>query len=101
MGLSRGEYETFLSLSQQLRYKRERLTTISSRRQGRAFLLDGGDDLPDLWEIVIDPVSMTVHTPLGGCSAFRWIEPSAKATGPWRGYTCSHFAGDVAKGDGQ
>jgi hypothetical protein len=99
MGLTKAEYEQYLALMEDLRYEPAARATITVQRQGQRVVLDGGDDLADLWEVTIDPVAMSVDTPLGGCSRLRPFDSSAKATGPWTGFTCRETTGDPTEGD--
>ena len=103
LGLSKAEYETFLALQEQLRFEAEREVTISVTEKAGWIVLDGGDQLPELWDVELDPRSMSLRTPLGSCASFKAVEPSPKqkATGPWRGFTCSRSAGDPVKGDAE
>jgi hypothetical protein len=102
LGLSKSEYEQFLALQSQLRFGVERTAQVNITRKGSRLLIEGGDEVPDLWEVEVDPKAMTVASPLGGCRDFREVEPSPnqRATGPWRGFACSATTGDHEKGTG-
>lgn len=99
MGLTKAEYQQYIELGKDLHYEPVAQASITVQRQGRRVVLDGGDDIPDLWEVAIDPVAMSVDTPLGGCSGMRPFDSSAKATGPWTGFTCRETTGDPTEGD--
>lgn len=101
MGLSRAEYERLLALQSQLRYQPEREAVISVRRSDGWLVMDGGDALPDLWEVMLNPAARSLRSPLGDCPSFKTIVASVKqkATGPWQGYTCSQITGEPGKGD--
>jgi len=100
LGLSESEYAEFLTLSNELRYRPARKASITVVETDGWLVIDGDETLPRLAQVAFDPVSLALRTPFGKCAGFRAIEPSPRqrATGPWKGITCSAILGDPSAG---
>jgi len=87
LGLTRDEYDEYLSLAKELKLTKVRAATARVKRDGQRVVLSFGDDLPGLKEIALDLKADEVATPFGVAADRSRVRASEgqKATGPWDG----------------
>lgn len=87
LGLTKKEYEEFLSLSSKMTLMKVKVAKVGVKRDGPRITLNFGDDLPGMKEVVLDLKAGTVTTPFGVAADRSRILASErqKATGPWDG----------------
>lgn len=102
LGMTEDEYSEFLDLSEQVtaRKKGEAILEIVSKGE-QAFVLDGGESLPELTEIEFDLARDNVRTPFGVASQRSEVNATEEsALGAWSGieWKLDELAPDGIKG---
>jgi hypothetical protein len=85
LGLTKDEYEEFLDLSGKATLRKSKTAKLSVSRHGSRIVLNGGEELPALKDIVLDLDRNTVTTPFGDAKFSHHFESRNTVTGPWNG----------------
>ena len=89
MGMSEGDYTEMQRLLNNMILQPTGSASVQVRAQADSLLvLDGGNALPELTGITIDPRTARADTPFGALGGAEIVEPEQDQglVGPWRGY---------------
>ncbi|OWY66977.1 hypothetical protein B7486_34115 [cyanobacterium TDX16] len=96
LGVSKTEYQEFLSLSQKLIAKKIGTSILQVKREGNNYVFSGNNSLSNLTGIKLDPERNLLETPYGTTTKLLVVVAHAerqRLTGAWSGFTwkIEHF----------